>query len=100
MPNSWEKRFFAFGNDVTVNRNGTKCKGMRFSKPMKSDETCLRFNASVTLAVVALLSTNAWAVDPVLPNPQLTPGAVGTTDTGAICQDGYSRSVRHTSGRL
>ena len=42
----------------------------------------------------------AYADDPISPDPQLTPGAVLTTDTSKICQPGYSRSVRHTSGQL
>ena len=41
--------------------------------------------------------TAAIAADPVVPDPKLTPGAVVTTDVTAICQPGYSRSVRHTS---
>ena len=35
-----------------------------------------------------------------MPDPKLTPGAVLTTDAAAICQPGYSRSVRHTPGSL
>jgi hypothetical protein len=35
-----------------------------------------------------------------LPNAQQTPGAAITTDAAVICQPGYSKSVRHTSGRL
>jgi hypothetical protein len=31
---------------------------------------------------------------------RLTPGAVLTTDVATICQPGYSRTVRHTSGKL
>jgi len=42
----------------------------------------------------------AYAADPILPNPQLTPGAVLTTDLSKICQPGYTRTVRHTSGAL
>ena len=30
----------------------------------------------------------------------LTPGAVLTTDTNAICQPGYTKKVRHTSSQL
>jgi hypothetical protein len=40
------------------------------------------------------------AADSILPDPTLTPGAVLTTDTATICQPGYSRTVRHTSGKL
>jgi hypothetical protein len=42
----------------------------------------------------------AYAGDPILPNPQLTPGAVLTTDLSKICQPGYTKTVRHTSGAL
>jgi hypothetical protein len=40
------------------------------------------------------------AEDPVTPDPRLTPGAVLPVDAATICQPGYARSVRHTSGRL
>lgn len=53
-----------------------------------------------SLAIVALSATVTFAADPALPNPKLTPGAVLTTDAAVICQPGYSRSVRHTSGSL
>ena len=42
----------------------------------------------------------ADAADLVLPDPKLTPGAVLTTDTSKVCIPGYSKTVRHTSGRL
>jgi len=32
---------------------------------------------------------------PIRPDPKLTPGAVLTTDGAAVCQPGYSKSVRH-----
>jgi hypothetical protein len=55
----------------------------------------------VFAAAAALASaTPVLANDPIIPDPQLTPGAVLTTDTSAICQPGYTKSVRHTSGRL
>ena len=38
--------------------------------------------------------------DPIRPDPRLTPGAVATSDPGVFCHAGYSRSVRHTSGRV
>ena len=38
--------------------------------------------------------------DPILPDPQLTPGAVLTTDPSVVCHPGYSATVRHTSGKL
>lgn len=63
---------------------------------------CGRFKLSISLAVLALIwSTHAaLAEDPVRPDPRLTPGAVLTTDTRVICQRGYTRTVRHTSGKL
>jgi hypothetical protein len=53
-----------------------------------------------SLAIVVLSATVTFAADPALPDPKLTPGAVLTTDAAVICQPGYSRSVRHTSGSL
>ena len=49
------------------------------------------------LAALLLTTTAALAADPIRPDPQLTPGAVLTTDTAAICQPGYSKSVRHVT---
>jgi hypothetical protein len=37
---------------------------------------------------------------PIRPDPQLTPGAVLTTDPATICVPGYAKTVRHTSGKL
>ena len=37
---------------------------------------------------------------PVRPDPHLTPGAVATSDPAVFCRPGYSRAVRHTSGRV
>jgi hypothetical protein len=37
---------------------------------------------------------------PILPDPMLTPGASLTIDAATVCQPGYSKSVRHTSGKL
>ena len=51
------------------------------------------------LALLAM-AASASAEDDVLPDPQLTPGAVMTTDTATVCHPGYSKSVRHTSGSL
>jgi hypothetical protein len=51
-------------------------------------------------AVMLLVAVPALAEDPITPDPRLTPGAVLTTDTGAICQPGYTKTVRHTSGRV
>jgi len=42
----------------------------------------------------------AFADDPILPDPQLTPGAVLTTDLSKICQPSYTKTVRHTPGAL
>jgi len=36
----------------------------------------------------------------IRPDPRLTPGAVVTSDPEVFCHAGYSRSVRHTSGRV
>jgi hypothetical protein len=52
------------------------------------------------LSALLLGVAPALATDPTLPDPTLTPGAVLTTDAAVICQPGYSKSVRHTSGRL
>jgi len=38
--------------------------------------------------------------DSIRPDPRLTPGGVATSDPGVFCHAGYSRSVRHTSGRV
>jgi hypothetical protein len=54
-----------------------------------------------TVAAAALLAGAAEGADaPLRPDPQLTPGAVASTDMTLICQPGYARSVRHTSGKL
>ena len=57
---------------------------------------------AVVLSVVMFMITMtlAFARDPILPNPKLTPGVVLTTDTSKMCQPGCSRTVRHTSGKL
>src|SRR5712692_61419 len=53
------------------------------------------------IAVALLVAVPAIAGDlPIRPNPKLTPGAVLTTDAATICQPGYSKTVRHTSGKL
>jgi len=36
----------------------------------------------------------------IRPDPKLTPGAILTTDAAKVCQPGYSKTVRHTSGKL
>jgi hypothetical protein len=43
---------------------------------------------------------STFAADPILPDPQRTPGAVLTTDAASVCRPGYAKSVRHTSGKL
>jgi hypothetical protein len=57
---------------------------------------------SLFLAALLVLSAgvSALASDAILPNPVFTSGAVLTADLSVICQPGYSKSVRHTSGRL
>jgi len=37
---------------------------------------------------------------PIVPDATLTPGAVLTTNSATVCQPGYARSVRHTSGKV
>jgi hypothetical protein len=52
-------------------------------------------------SVACLIAMSAVAGDlPIRPDPVLTPGAVLTTDVATICQAGYSKTVRHTSGKL
>jgi hypothetical protein len=53
-----------------------------------------------TIALL-LLALPAIAGDlPTRPDSKLTPGAVLTTDIATVCQPGYSKTVRHTSGKL
>ncbi len=54
---------------------------------------------AIASALIALVftATAGLADDPIRPDPQLTPGAVLTTDTARICQPGYAKSVRHVS---
>jgi hypothetical protein len=55
----------------------------------------------LVLAASLLIALPAVAADlPVRPDPTLTPGAILTTDAVTVCQPGYSKSVRHTSGKL
>ena len=54
----------------------------------------------LSLCGIAITAKVAFAADPIVPNPNLTPGAVLTTDAAVICHPGYSKSVRHTSGQL
>jgi hypothetical protein len=50
--------------------------------------------ALTSLALLALLSTPAWADSAIVPDPTLTPGAVRTIDVGEICSHG-TRELRH-----
>ena len=50
--------------------------------------------------MLLITMASAFAAEPITPDKKLTPGAVLTTDTALICQPGYSRTVRHTSGAL
>jgi hypothetical protein len=53
------------------------------------------------LVASLLIALSAAAADlPIRPDPNLTPGAILTTDAATVCQPGYSKSVRHTSGKL
>jgi hypothetical protein len=61
---------------------------------------CMRRRAAIACALLVVVIYPAYAADPMLPNPQLTPGAVLTTDLSKICQPGYSRTVRRSSGAL
>ena len=54
----------------------------------------------LSLCGIAVSVTAAFAADPIVPDTKLTPGAVLTADEATICQPGYSKSVRHTSGQL
>jgi hypothetical protein len=58
----------------------------------------------IALALVAALSSHAWAADSdgTLPDPALTPGAVATQDVGVICHRGKHKgettaTYRHTT---
>ncbi len=55
----------------------------------------------LALAASLLIASPAVAANlPIRPDATLTPGAVLSTDATAVCQPGYSKSVRHTSGKL
>ena len=63
--------------------------------PAANSKTCWAVLAGLVVA------SPAWAYpDPIRPDPGLTPGAAATSDPAVFCHDGYSRSQRHTSGRL
>jgi hypothetical protein len=59
-------------------------------------------NAQAHCGAVALLFVApAFAVElPIRPDPKMTPGAVLTNDTATVCEKGYAKTVRHTSGKL
>jgi len=42
----------------------------------------------------------AFADNPIMPDPRLTPGAAATIDANRVCRRGYAKSMRHTSTRL
>lgn len=46
---------------------------------------------------ILLISTSAFAVDWTMPDKDLTPGVVASTNIKKICVPGYSKTVRHTS---
>jgi hypothetical protein len=54
----------------------------------------------IVLVAALLTALPAHASDPIAPDRRLTPGAILTSDASAICQPGYTKTVRHTSGRL
>jgi hypothetical protein len=59
----------------------------------------MRKIAAVAVALLLILPTIAGDL-PIRPDPKLTPGAALTTDAATVCQPGYSKTVRHTSGKL
>ena len=50
---------------------------------------------TVSLLLVSLYSAADTISPPLVPDPQLTPGDVLTTDVTAICTPGYAKSVRN-----
>jgi hypothetical protein len=61
----------------------------------------MRQHLALVLVASLLIALPAVAADlPIRPDPKLTPGAILTTDAATVCQPGYSKSVRHTSGKL
>jgi hypothetical protein len=57
---------------------------------------------AIPLFAATIFSAAVSASDhlPIRPDTHLTPGAVLTTDVVKLCQPGYAKSVRHTSGKL
>lgn len=55
----------------------------------------------IIASALLLISFSGFADElPFRPDAKLTPGAVLTTDTATVCEPGYAKSVRHTSGKL
>ena len=50
---------------------------------------------TVSLLLISLYSVADSAFPPLVPDPQLTPGDVLSTDSAAICTPGYAKSVRN-----
>ena len=50
----------------------------------------------LTLALLAALAGPAWADSGILPDPQITPGAVRTANIGEVCSTS-TRDLRHWS---
>lgn len=55
---------------------------------------------SCILVVVLFLSTSCFASPPLVPDPQLTPGDILTTDLTLLCRAGYTKTVRHVPQSL
>jgi hypothetical protein len=53
-------------------------------------------HALASLALLSALASPAWADSGILPDPNLTPGSVRTTDVGEICSHG-TRELRSWS---
>ena len=51
-------------------------------------------------AVALCCAGKAFAADPILPDPNLTPGAVFTTDTAVVCAPGFVASRPPTPEKL
>ena len=52
------------------------------------------------ILVLCLLPSLAWAENPILPDPNLTPGIFDATATvDKVCQKGYTATVRHVTDK-
>ena len=60
----------------------------------------MRKAALFGVAALALVSHAALAADPIRPIPSSPWVLHSATDLNAICQPGYTKTVRHTSGKL